>query len=94
MIAEALQLVPPPQPASASLQLPQERRAAATKLMQDDDGGFTKESECLPVLLFTSSLNVVDSYLAIDDNVLRTTYMKGFLYSRSSSGCHLPPHGY
>lgn len=64
----------------AASQLPQERRATAIKLMQDD-GDFAK-SECVPVLrLFTSSINVVDSYLAIEDKEIRTMYIKGFLES-------------
>jgi len=46
-----------------------------------DDGDFAK-SECVPVLrLFTSSINVVDSYLAIEDKEIRTMYIKGFLES-------------
>ena len=86
---EIIQAVRIFRPVSASPQLPQERRAAATKLMQDD-GGFTK-SECVMVLhLFTLFVDVVDSYLAIDDKELRTMYIKGFLDSRSPSGCHLP----
>jgi len=71
------------QPASTP-QLPQERRVAAIKLMQDDRD-FAK-SECVPVLrLFTSSIDVVDSYLVIGDKEIRTMYIKAFLDSQGPS---------
>ena len=90
---EITQVVRILQPASAPPQLPRERRAAAVKLMQED-GEFTK-SECVLVLhFFTSSINIVDSYLAINDKELRTMYIKCFLDSRGSSGCHLPSLSY
>ena len=72
------------QPASNPPQLPQQRRAAAIKLMEAD--GDFKKSECVPVIhLFTSSIDIVDSYLAIEDQEVRTMYIKDSLTSYSAS---------
>jgi hypothetical protein len=47
------------------------------------DGDFVK-SECIPVIrLFTSSIDVVDSYLAIKDEEVRKMYIEDSLAS-----CH------
>lgn len=63
------------QPASNPLQSPQQRKTAAIKLMEGD--GDFKKSECIPVIrLFTSSIVIVDSYLAIEDQEVRTMYIK------------------
>jgi len=47
------------------------------------DGDFEK-SECIPVIhLFTSSIDTVDSYLAIADQEVRTMYVKDSLKTAS-----------
>ena len=77
-LCSSLQLVSNPS------QLPQQRRTAAIKLMQGD--GDFKKSECVPVIrLFTSSIDIVDSYLAIEDQEVRTMYIKESLASYSAS---------
>lgn len=69
-------LHPPPLPDPQ--QLPQQRQTAAIKLMETD-GNF-KGSERIAVLrLFTSSIKVVDSYLAIMDQAVRTSFIKDYL---------------
>lgn len=68
------------QPVSAPLQSPQQRKADAIKLMEAD-GDFEK-SESIPVIhLFTSSIDIVESYLAIRDKDVRTMYIKDSLHS-------------
>jgi hypothetical protein len=63
----------PPEPQSL-----QHRRTAAIKLMERD-GGF-KGPKSVPVIrLFISSMDVVDSYLAIRDKEIRTMYIKHYL---------------
>ena len=72
------------QPASIPPQSPQQRRTAAIKVMEGD--GDFKKSECIPVIhLFTSSIDIVDSYLAIEDKEVRTMYIKDSLTSHSPS---------
>jgi hypothetical protein len=45
----------------------------------EDDGDF-KKFECIPVIrLFTSSIDIVDSYLAISDKEVCTMYLKDSL---------------
>ena len=66
------------QPAPIPPQSPQRRRTAAIKLMEKD--GDFKKSECIPVIrLFVLSMDVVDSYLAIEDQEVRTMYIKDSL---------------
>ena len=62
----------------APQQSPEQRKAVAIKLMETD--GDFDGSECIPVLwLFTSSIDIVDSYLAIADRGIRTLFIKGYL---------------
>ena len=73
--------IQPVQPVSVP-QPPQQRKADAIKLMEAD-GDFQK-SESIPVIhLFTSSIDVVDSYLAIGDKDVRTMYIKDSLHGSS-----------
>jgi hypothetical protein len=66
------------QPVSIPPQSPRRRKTAAIKLMEDD--GDFKKFECIPVIrLFTSSIDIVDSYLAISDKEVRTMYLKDSL---------------
>jgi hypothetical protein len=68
------------QPASIPPQSPRRRRTNAIKLLEQD--GDFKKFDCVPVIrLFTSSIDVVDSYLAIEDKEVRTLYIKDTLAS-------------
>ena len=66
------------QPASVLPQSPQQRKADAIKLMEAD-GDFEKLESIQVIHLFTSSIDVVDSYLAIRDKEVRTMYIKDSL---------------
>ncbi|KAF9787271.1 hypothetical protein BJ322DRAFT_712789 [Thelephora terrestris] len=70
------------QPTQDPQQTPQQRRAAATKLMEAD--GDFEGPECIPVLrLFTSSIDVADTYLAIGTKAVRTAYIEDCLHNPS-----------
>lgn len=63
---------------------PQKRREFAIELMQQD-GDFSG-SESIPVLyLFSKSIDIVDSYLAIKDKNIRTEFIEHALGSHNSS---------
>ena len=63
------------QPVSILPQSPRQRRMSAIKLLEQD--GDFKKSDSVPVIrLFTSSIDVIDSYLAIEDKEVHTLYIE------------------